>query len=283
MITFHYQILRFLPDRVNEEFVNLGIVVYDPQKRLLKSRFIEKAGRVSSFFPDVNTRYLSNTLKFLQAEFANLGHKFSDELPLNEAQNLDEITRSILPKDDSSLIFSDSKKGRDVSIELACNDLYERVVLRNISDQDELESRSDREVWNKVYKTYFEKHNIIHSLHPHTIKTKNDELQFDRTWRNGKWNCFETVSFNLTKPDSVKNKVYKWVGKLEELSSSKEPISLYLLSVLPDNEDLKKFIGKKLGNKIFDHSRVQIITEDEAESLAKKFQKEIESHEKKLA
>jgi len=278
MITYYYQILRYLPDRVNEEFVNLGVVVYDPENRILNSRFIDKVSRVSVFFPDVHARYLSTTLKFLQAEFFNLGSKLANELPMERPAQLDDITKSILPKDDSSLIFSETKTGRDVNTEIACKDLYERVVLRNISEQDEADLRNDREVWNKVYKNYFERHKISNRLHPHTVKTKNDELQFERAWKNGKWNCFETVSFNLTRPDSIKNKVYKWAGKLQELGSSKEPISLYLLSVLPESEDMKKFITKKLSNKVFDHSKVQLITEDEAESLAKKFQKEIEAH-----
>lgn len=278
MITYHYQILRFLPDRVNEEFVNLGVVVFDPQGRLLKSRFIDKAGRVSVFFPDVNARYLSTTLKFLQAEFFDLSNKLSQELPLHNMKDLNDITKSVLPKDDSALVFSETKKGRDVSAEIACNDLYERVVLRNISELDEVELRNDREVWNKVYKAYFERHGISHKLHAHTVKTKNDELQFERAWKNGKWNCFETVSFNLSRPESVKNKVYKWAGKLDELGSSKEPVSLFLLSVLPDNDELRKFINRKLNNKDFDHSTVKLVTEDDAESLARKFQKEIESH-----
>jgi hypothetical protein len=95
MITYYYQILRFSPDRVNEEFVNLGVAVFDPQRRLLKSRFIDKASRVSAFFPDVNTRYLSSTLKFLQAEFFNLGSKLSQELPLDRMEDLNDITKSV--------------------------------------------------------------------------------------------------------------------------------------------------------------------------------------------
>lgn len=279
MINYHYQILRFLPDRVNEEFVNLGVVVFDPQKRLSTSRFIDKASRVSAFFPEVNTRYLSTTLKFLQAEFFNLSSKFSQELQLDRMGDLNQITKSVLPKDDSSLVFSETKKGRDLNVGIACDDLFERVVLRNISEQDEIELRNDREVWNKVYKNYFEKHKISNRLHAHTVKTKNDELHFERAWKNGKWNCFETVSFNLTRLDSIKNKVYKWAGKLDELRSSKEPISLYLLSVLPADKDLIKFINRKLNDKEFDHSTVTLITEDEAESLTRQLQKEIEAHE----
>lgn len=278
MITYQYQILRYLPDRVNEEFVNLGVVVFDPKSRIIQSRFIEKASRVSTFFPEVNTRFLASTLKFLQAEFQALGNQQISELPLLKFENLDEVTRTILPKDDSALVFSEIKKGRDIDLSIACDDLFERVILRNINEHDEMELRNDKEVWNKVYRNYFEKYNISQRLHTHIVKTKNDELEFDHAWKNGKWNCFETVSFKLSRPDAIKNKVYKWVGKMEELSSSKEPINLYLLSVLPDNDQLRKFVEKKLSKKKVDHSSIQLITENEAEALVKKFHKEMEVH-----
>jgi hypothetical protein len=278
MINYQYQILRYLPDQVNEEFVNLGVVVLDDDRRILRFRFLDKASRVSGFFPDVNTRYLNNTLKFLQGEFYSLSKRLSQELALDKKADLEGLTRSILPKDDSSLIFSGVKRGRDVSIELACDDLYNRVVVRNVADSEEMDLRYDREVWSKIYKTYFEKYQITSKLQPHTVKTVNDSLQFERAWKNGKWNCFETVSFNLTRKDAVKNKVYKWVGKLDELKTSDEPVNLYLLSVLPKSEDLKLFIDRKLNNKDFDKSTVTVITEEEVEVLARKFQREIEAH-----
>ncbi len=278
MITYQYQILRYLPDRVNEEFVNLGVAVFDPKSQVILTRFIDKASRVSAFFPEVNTRFLASTLKFLQSEFQTLGNQQLLELPLSKFDNLDDVTRAVLPKDDSALVFSEIKKGRDINLNVACDDLFDRVVLRNINEHDEIELRNDKEVWNKVYKNYFEKYNITQRLSNHTVKTKNDELEFDHAWKNGKWNCFETVSFKLSRPDAIKNKVYKWVGKMEELSSSKEPINLYLLSVLPDNDQLRKFVEKKLGKKNVDHSSIQLITENEVEKLAKKFQKEMEVH-----
>ncbi len=57
-----------------------------------------------------------------------------------------------------------------------------------------------------------------------------------------------------------------------------EPVNLYLLSVLPNSEDLKIFIDRKLNNKDFDKATVRVITEDEADGLARKFQTEIEGH-----
>jgi len=221
MITYQYQILRFLPDRVNEEFVNLGVVVFDSEQLKVTSKFIDKVSRVSTFFPDINGQYLRKTLKFLQGEFNRVSTELSSEFLYNKLTSLEDITKAILPKDDSSLVFSEIKKGRDINIDMVCDELFERVVLKNLSDNDEFELRSDREVWNKVYTEYFERHNIINHLRPHTIKTKEDKLLFDKAYKNGRWNCFETISFNLVKPESIKNKVYKWAGKLEELAHLK--------------------------------------------------------------
>ena len=41
---------------------------------------------------------------------------------------------------------------------------------------------------------------------------------------------------------------------------------------------MKKFINRKLNNKDFEHSQVKVVTEEDAESLARNFQMEIENH-----
>jgi hypothetical protein len=121
----------------------------------------------------VNTRFLASTLKFLQAEFVTLGNQQLSELPLSGFENLDEATLTILPKDDSALVFSEIKKGRDIDLGVACDDLFERVVLRNINEPDELELRNDKDVWNKVYKNYFEKYKVTQRLLPPLSKNEN--------------------------------------------------------------------------------------------------------------
>lgn len=278
MITFQYQILRYLPDRVNEEFINLGVVVFDANSNILSSRFVEKTTRVTNFFSDVNGRLLSNTLKFLKNNFNQLSLRLSKELNYERVSSLQEITSSILPYDDSSVFFSEIRTGIDVNIEIACDELFENFVVRNLIEHEDYELRSDREVWNKVYKDYFEKTDILKHLQPHTINTKSDKLQFEKSYKNGQWNCFESVSFNLVKPESVKNKVYKWVGKFEELKTSSEPVSVYLLSVLPDSEDLKLFIKNKLNDREIDSSKIQIVTEDEIETLTDRILSDIKNH-----
>jgi hypothetical protein len=279
MNTYQYQVLRFLPDRVSGEFVNLGVVVYDPKKHKLIGKFYQKITRVSSFFPTVNSRYLASTLKFLQKEFEDICEQFNSELLFQKYKSIEEITKQVLPKDDSSLFFTDSKKMLELSIEIAVAELYEKFVLNFIHDEDR-EYVTDKEVWNKLYKEHFDKLKISQHLQSHKVKTEMDSWEFEKAWKNGVWNCFETVSFDLVKEDSIKDKAYKWWGKIDELKSSNEPIHVYLLSKLPSQHpELKSFIKKKLGKVVVGNKiTVELISELDAEKFAKKIKKEIDTH-----
>jgi hypothetical protein len=278
MIKIQYQILRFLPDMVSGEFVNLGIVAFDPENRVLKSKFINRIGSISSYFTNINSRYLIKSVKVVQNQLDIVSAQLNTEFAFEISSLLEHITRQVLPKDDSALIFSEIKKTLDVRVEATVNDLFTRFVKVHLEEDDE-EVRRDKEVWSKIYKKHFDAYGISTHFHPHKVKTKDDEVEFDKAWKNGSWNCFESVSFNLSKPDVIKNKVYKWVGKLDELSSSKEPLNIYLLSVLPhEHPELKKFIEKKIRSKSTEKTCIHIVAEEEVETIAKKIKRQMDKH-----
>ena len=66
------------------------------------------------------------------------------------------------------------------------------------------------------------------------------------------------------------------MGKLNELDSSVENFNLYLLSKLPDNQELKKFIKDRISNANADNFTVEIIEPDEADGFARKLKLEID-------
>ena len=280
MKAIQYQVLRYLPDRVSGEFVNLGIVAYDAQSKILQSKFINKIGNISGFFPNTNSRYLIKSVKTIQHDLQLFAQRFTSELSFDKIESVDQITRQVLAKDDSALIFSEIKKTLDVDIHATINDLFSRFVNINLTEEDD-EVRRDKEVWNKVYKKHFDEYGISGHLKHHNIKTANDELEFDKAWKNGVWNCFETVSFNLTRTDAIKNKVYKWVGKLDELNTSAEPKHIYLLSVLPHGHPgLKAFIKKMITDKSTDNTEIDIVSEEQVQDITEKIKLEIDSHSK---
>lgn len=279
MKTIHYQLLRYLPDRVSGEFVNLGIVAYDAKNRNIKSKFISRIGNISSFFPNINSKYLIKSIKTIQNDLSQLSNRFISEFTFEKIESIEQITSMVLPKDDSALIFSEVKKTLDIQVESTINDLFNRFVSIHFSEDEDDEVRRDKEVWNKVYKKHFDEYGISSHLKHHNIKTENDELEFDKAWKNGVWNCFETVSFNLTRPDAIKNKVYKWVGKLDSLHTSTEATHIYLLSVLPsEHPELKTFIEKMIKDKATDKTKIDIVSEDQVQVVAERIKAEIETH-----
>ena len=135
---------------------------------------------------------------------------------------------------------------------------------------------TDKEVWSKYYKSYFDKYNYKNKLKKGKVKTEGDILKFDYAVKNGKWNYLEPVTFDLSNNSNIKEKVYKWMGKLNELDSSVENFNLYLLSKLPDNQELKKFIKDRISNANADNFTVEIIEPDEADGFARKLKLEID-------
>jgi Protein of unknown function (DUF3037) len=278
MKKYQFQIVRYVHDRVTGEFVNIGVVVYIPEARFLAAKFISKFSRLSHFFGDLNGQVLLNSLRHFDKEISLISTRLAKNDIFEKFSSIEEITNAILTADDSALECCPMNYGIDLSGEAALDDLFERRINKYNHDSHK-DSHDDRYVWRKVYKKYFDANGITGKLEEHAVHTDHDTIQFDKAWKNGVWNCYQTISFDLKKTDSIKSKVYKWNGIVSELEHSNEALHLYFLTVSPScNKTINKFIEDTLnrkGKKI----QVSVITENQAESFAASVRKEIETHE----
>lgn len=277
MKTFQYQVLRYLPDRVSGEFINLGVVIYQPGEKLIKAMFYNKSNRIHAFFPSVNARYIIKSIKAIDTYLKKIDEVYSRPLFQESEKNLQDITSKILPKDDSALFFTDTAKILDLNSESLLNNLYERLVLKYVHENDH-DSLADKEVWKQQYKIYFDKYELTQKLHQATIKTKMDEWNFERTYQNGSLHCFETVSFDLSSDDYIRKKVYTWAGRIDELKTAELPIHLYLLTAMPEKKELKKFIKEKLDNLQLNNTVVEVVDSGSADKVVRKVKKQLEEH-----
>ena len=276
MKTFQYQIVRYIHDQVTGEFVNIGVIVYQPELRFLKARFINRFSRITQFFNNVNGSHLISTLRFfnqkLNIESKKLGELFSDHLSLLE------ITSSILPKDDSALVCSELMYGIDLKPDSFLNDNYERMVNKYLDDSN-TEQRDDSWVWRKVYKEHFDRAGLSGKLTSHTINTGADNIVFDKAWKNGVWNIYQALSFDLKRADAIKSKVYKWSGILNEIEKTQEGFNLYFLtSGQKKHKNLSNFIQNTLLDERYNGLNVRLIDEKEASDFVQKVKHEIEAH-----
>lgn len=278
MIKYQYQIIRYIHDRITGEFVNVGVLLFEPASKFLECRVITRYSRISQFFGEINGSFLLSTLKQFQTQVSEIAGSIDEFLSNNQDfKDIASFSNYILPKDDSALMVTEVKYGIDVKAEAAFEDLYHRLVEQYIQEADQ-EQHTDHYAWQKIYKTYFDNVGVTQKLKKHSVKTKKDSIDFDKAWKNGVWNCYQTLSFDLKKTDSIKGKVYKWSGILKELETAKEEISLYFLTTTPKGNDpeLNDFIKSTLTDHGTKKIKVSIVTEAEAEKFATQVRKDME-------
>ena len=276
MKKFQYQIIRYIHDRMTAEFVNVGIVIYQAESRYLKCKVINKYSRLSNFFGEINGQYLLNVLRHFEGEVRRSQEQLHEIF--NDARSIEAITSKILPPDDSALVCSEPFAGIDVELDAALSDLFDRLIVK-YQAEPETDTKDDKYVWRKVYKDYFDKYGVTDKLTSHVVSTPGDDIEFEKAWKNGVWNCYPAVSFALKRADTVKNKVYKWSGIIQAMEKSNERIHLYFLTLAPRDAKLKSFVKETLVTKEGKSNiQVTVIDQSQAESFARKVKKELEEH-----
>ena len=274
MKKYTYQIIRYMPDRVTGEFVNVGLLVFNKDEKFLKADTLSRIGRIKHLFPDVKSSYLIKNLKSIKVNINTLGASFASNNNASIYNAIESISSTAIPLDDSSIYCSEVYTGIDTNLDNAFDDLFFQFIEKY--EPKSTTHLTDKEVWSKYYKSIFEKYNFCNSLKSRTIKTDKNSLEFKHAVKNGKWNYLEPITFDLSKPANIKEKVYKWMGKLKELDSSSENFNLYLLSVLPKDQKLKRFIKDRILDSNSDNFDVKIIEPEGADELAKKLESQIE-------
>lgn len=263
MKKYQYQVIRYMHDQFTEEFVNVGIVLYSPEHFFLQARVIKRYSRISQFFGGINGDFLIGALK----KFEDLVNQTANGLQTitTPYKKIDEITSKILIKDDSALQLSNEIfSGIDIDLNIALSDIFDRIVQK-YQAEDSTITHTDQYVWSKIYKRYFDQQGITKQLKKHSFVTEKDTIEFDKSWKNGVWNCYQPLSLDLKTEDSIKSKVYKWFGILKQLETSNEQINLFFLTSTPhQHSELKPFIDEMLGTINEPKLKVDLIDESEA-------------------
>lgn len=277
MKPFQYQVLRYLPDRVGGEFVNLGVVLYAPKENYLKMKVLDRVGRLSHFFEGLNPRHVIQGAKHLEHAITSFGDHLRHELDVTQATSIEEITMRFLVPDDSSLIFSEMRTGMDTDMDIAFDDLFRRMVLQYVEEQAAQEFANDEEVWKKHYKKYFDSYGVTKMLTHHAVKTSIAQIDFDMAWQNGSWHCYQPIKLDLKTEERILHKVYRWEGELGDVQQTKDPITIHFLGYLPKKPKLRQFILKKL-NRSWGNVTAAVVEESKAEAFARQLKLDLEKH-----
>ncbi len=277
---YSFSVVRYVHDVVGGEFVNVGVALYAPDVNFIDAKCTNKYGRLSKLFISVDGDQFRGLMSFLETQIDDARRKLEGEFQFSrKPRDILDILHRIVPKDDSSLQFSQPGAGLTADPDKILRELFERYVER-YSEKKEYAARDDNEVW-KIFKQPLEQKRVTKYLQPHQIVTNDYEYEFEHAWKNKQWRVLEPLAFDLGNAHSIKVKAARCLGRAVDLQNAKEKFKLYMLLGRPLREELMPAYTKaeNILNKI--PIAKEFVREDEAEDFANEVQREIEQHENK--
>lgn len=276
MKTYQYQVLRYLHDHVTGEFVNAGLVFYEPQSGFLRAQVVTKAQRLTSFFPGLPAKIILADLRFFAKTINHLPNEWRTNPLFNQTDDLSVITAALIQPNDAAWQLTPVKRGLTLNPEGTCSDLYHRLI-GEYQEEAAPARTGDEKVWRQSYKRYFDRYHVTDKLKPSHIPTSNDEIVFSHTWQNGVLNCLEPVTFQLKNAARAKDKAYKWVGRITELKTGSVPLHLYLLTASPADPQLRESIEQIIKAASSAEVQVDFVHESEADAFAQLMHRKMET------
>lgn len=278
-----YATLKYLPDAVTGEFVNIGLVAYCPGERFFEGRLLMSIRRLTRVFPGADGDLYRKYVGHLQRKIDLVEQRIvTDQMSIVDRppEGLETLLNQILVPDDSSLRFDDVKRADAPDIASVFEYLYERLVARYLVEPTK-ESRSDEQIW-QVYRRPLQARNILAHLAPKKIATKYETFDFEHAAKNGAWHVLQPVSFDSVNAGHIRNKARQWLSAVQLLNDVEDLGRIYILLGRPSNDKqdvLRAYRDAR--NMLVDRSanlRVSIFEESQADTLAKELAPVLTDH-----
>lgn len=277
-LPYSYSILRYVHDVATGEFVNIGVAVHCADAGFFEVSCRQTLGRISDFFPDLNTKAYRNLAKLVSKRFAHVSNSYSSLFAAEKGkQDLESILTSVLQKDDSALVWTPVQGGLTTDPRKTITDIYARYVTRYDS-RTPTHKRTDEDVWKNFNKALENRH-LAQFFVEKTIKGRDDQVKFKSAWKNGIWHCIEPISFDLSASETIREKAHRVLGQITSVVDSSEPFKLYLVLAAPSKQTLRPAFDQavQILNKM--QTEKAIYSESETDALLSHFQHQISCHE----
>ena len=276
---YSYTVLRYVHDVTTGEFINVGVALYAPGARYANATCRTTTKRLRSIFPSLGSDVFRSLIRTVQTRFDELHGEIVSQLELRQYTSVMEIAQSVIPMDDSSLQWAPMGSGLTSDPATTLAQLYERFVTRH-EDAATAHKRSDDQVWQHFSRELQQQHLLEH-FQPKTFTTADDEIKFDRAWKNGVWHCLVPVSFDLASAESIREKAHKWLGQLASVGSS--DLKPYFLVGEPSQSELKPVYQSALNILKKAPIEIEVIVEAGAADLSYRFARQVAKHDRAVA
>jgi hypothetical protein len=269
--------VRFVADTRTDEFLNIGVVLFCPDRRYAGAKFLTSWARISQAFPAADLVHLRRLKRLFESACETWTASAQEPALFREIGNLRDLLASMLALDDATITFSNAISGVTANPEATLAELF-RLYGGETDDEEALVGRDDETVWNVLVR--LAQPELVHALTRHTIRSSHYEQIFERSWRNGAWNAAQPLSFDMQDPQRIRDKALLWSSRIRELRPAENDTTVHFLVGLPEEHRPKEV--RKAARDAFDilndtieKDDARIVPEAKAAELVKKIEEDL--------
>lgn len=271
---YSYCFLRYRQNPEAGEFANIGVALWAPESRFLAFQGSRRYSRLTHFFGDLDRDGYRLLLGHVERRFDVLAGRIAeDALGLEgRPESVRDFALRVVPADDGAIQWSPVRGGfaEDPNAELS------RVYLEfigRLNEKPEPQRRDDAEVFREAYRQAFSNPIVAPRLTEHEVVAPLLSHVFKNAWKNGSWNVYETLSFDLIDRDAIEGKASKWFGRSVHLQKSPDRPQIHFLLGRPSIAKNRVAFGK--AKDILRDANVTLVEEDEAKDFGEHLRTEI--------
>lgn len=118
---FQYQILRFIRNVTSGEFVNVAVIIYELETKNLYTKRITDKERLTNFFPNIDDDMIMDVIDSIVKNLEKGNFSISQ---------LEELTKNITNKGNSTFIFSEVRRGITDNMMKSLNYLFAEMITK---------------------------------------------------------------------------------------------------------------------------------------------------------
>lgn len=235
---FEYSLIQYSGSRASGEVLNVGLVSFDAESKLLEVFIPRSLKRVGETF---NERVIE--LKSALSQVKRSIESQNNGLYGSEFSTLDQALAVALPDSGLALRATSSKIAfKNGSVSAA--DLY-RKLIEPYYEIEARQRREDEEVW-KTFFQHARNASISHRFTEQSFGTDDSDLfvHVNHAALNGKWHVVEPVSLDYDSDDDVIGRRDKMAGHVLALNKQPEIGSVSILlgdTSVGDDRALRQF------------------------------------------
>ena len=266
-----FTILRYVPDEVREEFINIGLLFHSPEDGEIRFQTTRNYSRVLAFDDEIDISFLKLVIEGIRNDFTL---STVDGPTLSDLKNwsfLDKATSIYV----NQLQFSEIKVISSKDIEADFEKLFKTFVYFDSPKNKRITDYEVRAIMNRVFrdKAVYQKLNKNVKL-----DIDSQEIELDYAYKtNNKFKIIKTFSFDYSKKrsDMPTSLAKEWSWNFQKIKHKNDGIDFVAFVYLGEQSQRKSIdIALKILNEVSE--TVDAKREEEIQEFADRISNEIE-------